>query len=147
MYKIPKLCLASTLVFLIRMSTSLFIHVKKSRPHVFSLRRFEIFPQTCLFTYKRREKYPTHTFILDHTVIRATRVWEKQNCPLNPMIVFWNSKSGLLRSLRSKDDQGWKFLVYSEKTTLNLKNVKQTSVWKTVPKFIFFCLFYCSLLF
>ena len=61
-----------TLVSLISMSTRLFIHTK-SRPHAFfHLIRFEKFPQTCIFTYKRQTKYPTHTFIQDHTVIRAT---------------------------------------------------------------------------
>ena len=64
-----------TLVALISMSTRLFIHKKKSRPHAFfHLTRFEIFPQTCIFIYKRRTKYPTQTFIQDHTVIRATSI-------------------------------------------------------------------------
>ena len=63
-----------TLVSLISMSTRLFIHTK-SRPHAFfHLIRFEKFPQTCIFTYKRQIKYPTHAFIQDHTIIRATRV-------------------------------------------------------------------------
>ena len=37
---------------------------KNSRPHVFfHLKRFEIFPQTCIFTHKNRTKYPSHTLI------------------------------------------------------------------------------------
>ena len=39
------------------MSTCLFIH-KKTPPTC----KFEFFPQTWIFIYKRRTKYPTHTF-------------------------------------------------------------------------------------
>ena len=47
------------------------IYSKKIRPHAsFLLIKFENFPQRCIFTYKRQRKYPTHTFIQDHTIIR-----------------------------------------------------------------------------
>ena len=53
-----------------------------------------------------------------------------------------------LRPLRSKEVGGWilrllpqNILASSESSAANLKKVKQTSVWQTVPKFLFFCLF------
>ena len=52
---------------------------------------------------------------------------------------------------RSNDFRGWIlrfrpqiFLVKSEKLAPNLENVRQTSVWQTVSKFWFICLFYSS---
>ena len=69
-----KVCTLSALI-IISMSIHLFIY-KKSRPHTFfHLIRFEIFQPTCIFTYKRRTKNRTNTFIQDHTIIRATRVY------------------------------------------------------------------------
>ena len=56
-----------------------------------------------------------------------------------------------LRSLRSKDDRGWflrlqprNFAIISESLAANLKKVRQTSVWQTVPKLLFICLWYLS---
>ena len=43
---------------------------KKIRSHAFfHLIRFENFPQTCIFTYKKQRKYPTPLFIQDHNII------------------------------------------------------------------------------
>ena len=51
------------------------IYSQKKISRVFSPKiRFEIFPETCIFTYKRQRKYRTHMFIQDHTVIWAIRV-------------------------------------------------------------------------
>ena len=51
------------------------MYSQKTRQYVFfSLIRFEIFPKTCILTYKSWKKYLSHRFIQDHTVIRATRV-------------------------------------------------------------------------
>ena len=71
---------------------------------------------------------------------------------LEQMHWFLKCKAGLfLRPLRSKDDQGWilrlqprNFVIISESLPANLKKVRQTSVWQTIPKFWFICLFYCS---
>ena len=53
---------------------ALFIHTKKSRQLAFFyITRFEIFPKKCILTYKMLKKYHTSTFIVDHTVIGATR--------------------------------------------------------------------------
>ena len=56
-----------------------------------------------------------------------------------------------LRPLRSNDHwcwilrlQPWNFAIIPESLAANLEKVRQTSVWQTVPKFWFICLFYCS---
>ena len=85
------------------MSTRLFIHQKRScQQAFFHLIRYEILGitpaigdprDTCISSVTKQDmkffnqhefspikgekKYPTHTFIQDHTVIRATRVSEK----------------------------------------------------------------------
>ena len=40
--------------------------------------------------------------------------------------------------------QPWNFVILSEHLPGNLEKVRQTSVQKTIPKFWFFYLFYCS---
>ena len=50
--------------------------------------RFEKFPQTCIFTYKI---WATHTFIKDHTIIRATRVFTSST-----LILFYKQRSNIV---------------------------------------------------
>ena len=56
-----------------------------------------------------------------------------------------------LRPLRSKDNRCWilrlrprNFVIIFESLAANLKKVRQTSVWQTVPKFWFIWLWYLS---
>ena len=65
----------NTLVALISMSKCLFIHKKYSSQHMlFHLIRFEIFPKHPFSSIKGEQKYQTHVFIQNHTVIWATGV-------------------------------------------------------------------------
>ena len=68
-----------------------------------------------------------------------------------PMTFFLNSHLGPSRSWRSNDDWYWilrlrprNFAIVSESFTPNLKKVRLTSVWQTVPKFWFIWLCYIS---
>ena len=87
------------------MSIHLFIHKKILRACVFSPNKiWKKFLQTNMFTYKMWWKYPTHTFIQDHNVIRATRLflnWDifwVLNSSVNPWfscLQFFNMKTSL----------------------------------------------------
>ena len=97
----------------------------------------------------------TYLFSMALALLTADDLSLKFIDPIN-IWKIWNdlrlfSKYLRVLFLRPKDDRGWilrlrprNFAIISESLTANLEKVRQTSVWQTVPKFWFICLFYCS---
>ena len=76
----------------------------KTRPWINLFKNIVLY---LIFTYKRWTKYPTHTFIHDYTIIRATRVkkflikqYWVQKIPYIFWITFWKSDHSGLRLLQ-----------------------------------------------